>query len=310
MSEKAAPQVTLLPAASVYVFPGRGVGAAKASKLPKPAAVFADLAAAWAEDPGARERAEELAPRDHDATSYATALAALEGGVVKGAPTPRVAAAVWRALEPTWRSAWHGTPAVLTRGKRLGEKFAAWLLASGGAGYAMEALRETWRRADGDASPDIDHAFWYLERQFAGFAALRALRERLAAVSDADYAAAVTAGRAAVGGLPAHLQAAIAFALPTERDLAVDVLARTEANTEPYMATASLLNLSPTEPDTWPGYVAFLSWSLRDERDFARTLARRFFVGQTAWAVACASLHPRLLTEYAGYDLTRHKMAR
>lgn len=306
---KATTKIKLLGPSAVYVYPGRGVGEAKSPKLPKAAALFADLAAAWHGDPYALDVAKDLP--DFEPPALTRAVAALDAGKAPAQLTAHDAGAVWRALAPVWRAAWGGTPAALTASKRLGEKFALWALASGGAGFAVEALRATWSQGPGapPASPELDHSFWYLERQFAGFSAVRTLRERLASVPDAEYAKAVAAGRAMWAELPAHLQAAVAFLLPTERDLADAAMTRTERHTGPYQQVACALNLSPVGADCWPPYVAFLVWSLPAEADFARATARRFFGGSYAWAVACATLHPKLLTEYDARELLRKKLA-
>ncbi len=295
-----------------YAYPGRGILTAAPAKLPKAAKAFADLSAVRHEhspqrrpfegDPALTESAEEIDRR-------------LAAGDAPSAFTEDDAGVLWWLLSPTWHQGWNGTPAVLTLGKRVGEKLATFFVAQGGIAFALRALHATWcvapwgdgPRRQSPHSSDIDLSFWYLERQFAGFSAVRTLRERLATAPDAEYAEAARAARSLWPTLPLHLRAAMVFMLPTERDLAEQALADAEA-TGPYCYERNPVNLGVGDADSWPACVALLAWSLSDRALFARTLARSLRIGSYAWAAACLTLHPDLLPAYPASELERMKL--
>lgn len=244
-------------------FPGRGVLTARAGRLPTLKRAFAAVAAQF------DDRALEL---DGPAELVAAAEAARDTLRTGAPPTeadPRVEGVRWWLLSPSWDEARGGNPKALTACQRGVDKLIAFWLTLGGPRLAVQALIAAWghhiewsgavsRRAP-PAAYDIYRAFHYCERPLPDEAAVRALRARLAVVDDAAYADAVAAVRSAWPDLPAHLRAALAFVVPTEHDLARQLVDEMEGD----------------GGREWPRWAPLVAWSLRDGADLARFDARR-----------------------------------
>jgi len=287
------------------IYPGRGfLTPASRKKLPSQKKLFTDLSAAYAEVPAHRHA--ELSGAPDDVAAGTRARDRLLSGQPSGLSTdPLEGALLWWLLSPTWEDAFAGTPKVLTASKRLAGKIASSWVAAGGPAAAVDALVASWSlsigyggeiaRLETPTGHGLSSFFHYEGRPFPTFAALQALRLLFATIDEGGYAGAVDAVRAAWPTLQPAARAALVFLVPTEEELALELVDHMES-----------------EPGgEWPRWAPLVSWSLTRPDAFERLEARSHGIwgADASMGFACLERAPEVLGEARRRVMLRHKYA-